>query len=338
MDSSLRAVIVGASTLLGKELADELNSTRPGADVRLADAGADSQLVAGADEPLLIQQLTPDVFVGREIAFFAADRQSTLTHWREAAGAGARIIDLSDSLESETGAVVCSPWLTSTPFAGRRVSIVIPAHPAAVMLALIASGLHDAFESVHLAATVLEPASQQGITGIDELQQQTINLLGFRSLPQTVYDAQVAFNLRTSLGESARTQLTQISATIRRHLGIIAGDAIASAVSFQLLQAPVFHGYMMSIYVELPRAVDSAAIRKALEAKSLHVIPAGEEAPTNQSIVEEAAIAISLVMEPARGERRGCWLWVAADNLKLAARQAVACSEMLSTAGRDARE
>ncbi|HZQ45263.1 MAG TPA: Asd/ArgC dimerization domain-containing protein [Acidobacteriaceae bacterium] len=332
MATTLRAVIVGASTLLGKELIEELNSSHPEWDLRLADTPEMSgQLVAGGDEALVIQPLTPDIFEGRDIAFFAADPQITRAHWREARSARATVIDLTSTLQDEPGVIVRSPWIQTASAANSSAGVIIPAHPAAVMLGIVASRLSGAFNDVHLTATVLEPASQQGSRGLDELHQQTINLLGFHSLPQEVYDAQVAFNLRVSVGGSAKLDMTQISSTIRSDLNTIIGDALASSISFQLIQAPVFHAYTMSVYAQLPTNPHAAAVRHALHGGLVHLTNPHEEAPTNQSIVEEHGIAVALTEEAAtEHDPRGFWLWMAADNLKLAARHAVACAEELA--------
>jgi aspartate-semialdehyde dehydrogenase len=333
MDTHVRAVIVGASTLLGKELIEELNSTQPSWDLRLADATDSSgQLVAGGDEALVIQPLTPDTFQACDLVFFTADPQITRVHWEEARSTGAAIIDLTSALEQEDGVDVRSPWVgNSTTSAARLSDIVVPAHPAAVMLGLIASRLATAFGHVHLAATVLEPASQQGSRGLDEMHQQTINLLGFHSLPQEVYDAQVAFNLRVAVGESAKQDMSQISSRIRRHLSAIAGESIAFSVSLQLIQAPVFHAYTMSVYAQLPATAEVAAVRHALQGGLVHLTNPHEDAPTNQSIVEEQGIVVALSEDAAAAsETSGFWLWMAADNLKLAARHAVACAEELA--------
>jgi aspartate-semialdehyde dehydrogenase len=332
MATSLRAVIVGASSLIGKELINELNSSHPTWDLRLADTPDSSgQLVAGGEEALVVQPLAPDVFAARDIAFFAADPQVTRAHWREAQAAGATVIDLSSALENEPGAVVRCPWIDTANTANNSASIVIPAHPAAVMLGIVASRLSAAFDHVHLAATVLEPASQQGSRGLDEMHQQTVNLLGFHSLPQEVYDAQVAFNLRVSVGDSAKLDMTQIRSTIRRHLNVIAGNAIASSISFQLVQAPVFHAYTMSVYAQLPGNTEAGRVRHALHGSLVHLTSPDEEAPSNQSVVEEQGIAIALTEDVATTQdARGFWIWMAADNLKLAARHAVACVEELA--------
>ena len=54
-----------------------------------------------------------------------------------------------------------------------------------------------------VVCTVMEPASEHGQKGMDELHEQTVNLLSFQELPKNVFDTQVAFNmvgdLRTEL-------------------------------------------------------------------------------------------------------------------------------------------
>jgi aspartate-semialdehyde dehydrogenase len=205
--------------------------------------------------------------------------------------------------------------------------VVVPAHPAAVMLGMVATRLQDSFGRVQLAATVLEPASQQGSAGLDEMHQQTVGLLGFHALPQEIYDAQVAFNLRVSVGEAAKVDMSKIAETIRRHLAIVAGEAVSSATALQLVQAPVFHGYTMSVFVELPAHADPTEVRKSLGGGGVQLTGRGEESPSNQSVTESADIHLTCAEDTAHGSAgRAYWLWMAADNLKLAARHAAACA------------
>ena len=71
-----------------------------------------------------------------------------------------------------------------------------------------------------VAATVMEPASEYGRAAMDELHQQTVNLLSFQTLPREQYDAQVSFNLLPELGEAAKVKLgsdgAAHSSTVRR--------------------------------------------------------------------------------------------------------------------------
>lgn len=331
MQKPLRGVIVGASTLLGKELAEELNAADW--DVHLADAGdADGQIVSAGDEALVIQPLRPDVFDGMDVAFFADTAVTTRTHWQEAHAAGTSVVDLTAALEGQPGVLVRSIWVPGGRTPDLTTVAVIPAHPAAVMLAVVASRLAANFQDVRLAATVMEPASQQGSRGLEEMHQQTVSLLGFHTVPKDVYDAQVAFNLRVGLGGEAKLDLREIAAKIRRDIASVAGEGIASRVALQLVQAPVFHGYTMSVFVELPQDSDLATVRKALDGAVVHVTESIEDAPSNETVMQDAGIRIALSEEPSQaGQKRGFWLWMGADNLKLAGHHALLCAAELAS-------
>lgn len=339
MADKLRAVIIGASTLLGKELIEELNNSTTKWELTAADA-ADSagRLVAAAEEPFLIQPLTPDVFEGKDVAFFVESVTTTRAHWLEGQRAKAAVVDLTGALENERQAIVRCPWVEGGRKPDSRTAVICPAHPAAVMLGVVGSRILSSLGRVQLAATVLEPASQQGTRGMDELHRQTVSLLGFHALPQELYGRQVAFNLQISLSAEAQADLGKIANRIRHDVKAIAGDSVASAIAIQLVQAPVFHGYTMSVFAELPESVDAAALQKALQGGVVKLEARGDDAPSNQSVAQEADIMVAIREDVARRPgTRAYWLWMAVDNLKLTARNAVACAEELSVARARAR-
>ena len=70
-----RGAVVGASTLLGKELAEELSgATDVLWDITLLDAeDAGGTITAAGDEALVIQTIAADSFVGIDVVFFAGE-------------------------------------------------------------------------------------------------------------------------------------------------------------------------------------------------------------------------------------------------------------------------
>jgi hypothetical protein len=96
----------------------------------------------------------------------------------------------------------------------------VAAHPAAVTLALLLLRASKAGAIRRAVATIFEPASEHGQRGMDELHQQTVNLLSFQPLPKDVYDAQVAFNMLARYGQKSQPALIPwkpvFRATIRR--------------------------------------------------------------------------------------------------------------------------
>lgn len=324
----VRAVIVGASTILGKELSEELNSTPAAAawELRLLDESeeAEVQIAAAGDEAVVIQPLTAEALEGADLVFFAGEPAKAREFWGVAAKAGASVIDLTGALEGEHGFLVRSPWIQGGAKPDLMTAGIVSAHPAALMLALVADRLKHRFGLKALTATVLEPASQAGRAGLDELHQQTVSLLSFQSVPKEIFDAQVAFNVQGALGEASRVQLESVSETIRRHLGVLVGAEASATVRLQVVQAPVFHGYTISALADLPMAVSEEAVRRAVHGGV--VLAEEETAPSNLAATESGDLLVSVRADEGTGSSMAIWLWIAADNLRLAARNALAAA------------
>jgi aspartate-semialdehyde dehydrogenase len=335
-----RIGIVGASSLAGKELSDELGESLLAASdfVLLDDEDAVGQVTAAGDEISFIQQLDASSFERMDFVFFAGGAEVTKRHWQEARRAGASIVDLTYALEGEADVLVRSPWVAEV-LAEETLSrgvepdlktpAVVAAHPAAVMLALVGGKLQEKLPLNSVAATVMEPASEYGRVAMDELHQQTVNLLSFQALPREQYDAQVSFNLLPALGEAAKVKLEVTERHIRRHYAGLSGGVLP-ALALQMVQAPVFHGYAISMLVELASPATVAQVEEALAGEHVDVVSGESDPPSNLSAAGQEDIMVRVATGSGEdGESTRFWLWLAADNLKLAALNAIACANEL---------
>lgn len=343
---SQKIAIVGAATLLGKELNEVLSASSFGAAdfLLMDDEEALGKIEAAGDEVTFVRRIEPSSFDGCDFVFFAASPDITEKHWQNARQAGACVIDLTRTLEKQPGVVVLAPWiipelwtspeLRTTPEATSRrkplldlqTAAVVPCHPAAVLLALLAARCHRAAPLHVLWATLLQPASEYGNEAIVELHQQTVNLLSFQSLPKEVFGAQAAFNMAVSFGEEGRVQPAREEEYIQRHYAAIASGTLPE-LELQVVQAPVFHGYALSVAVEFEKAADMEKLQAALAGEHIEIITDSGDAPGNIGVTGGSGITV-LVRSAfgTQGSSRRYWLWVAADNLRLAAVHAVACA------------
>ena len=333
-----RIGVVGASSLVGKELSEELaTSSLAASDFVLLDVEeAVGQVTTAADEVSFIQRLEASSFERMDFVFFAGEPATTKKHWQDARRAGASIIDLTYALEGENGVLVLAPWVAevSAGKAGGEVPnlstpAIVPAHPAAVMLALIAGKLQARIPLRSVAATVMEPASEYGRAAMDELHQQTVNLLSFQTLPREQYDTQVAFNLVPELGEGAKVGLKETEQRIRRHYAGLAGGYLP-ALALQMVQVPVFHGYVVSMLVEIEKVSTVRELEAALAGDHIDVLTGESDPPSNLSAAGQEEILVR-VREDSNDGSKGTrfWIWMAADNLKLAALNSIACATEL---------
>jgi aspartate-semialdehyde dehydrogenase len=195
-------------------------------------------------------------------------------------------------------------------------------------LALIVERLQAAAPLRAAYATLFAPASEFGQRAMDELHQQTVSLLSFQSMPRAIYDAQAAFNLLCGLGEAAKIHLGTLEARVRRHYAALAGPDWP-ALALQVVQAPVFHGHAFSLAVELERPVEIAVLEDALGGEHLDLVLEDTDSPSNLAATGQDEVLVRL--RPEKDPRNGnqvsrFWLWVASDNLRLSAQNALECA------------
>ena len=332
-----RIAIVGAASLAGKELGDALSdSTFASSSFILLDEDkATGQISSAGDEISFIQPIDANSFDAMDFVFFVGDREVAAKYWKSARKAGAAAIDMSFALEEETDVLVRSPWTVAaqakspTAELDLATSAVVPAHPVAAILALLTARASEKFKVASIAATVLEPASQYGRAAMDELHQQTVSLLSFQKLPREVYDAQVAFNLLQAMGEEAKVRLSESERRIAAHYKALLADG--PELSIQLIHAPVFHGYVLSVFVELAEPATLEAFELSLVGEHLDLLARESEPPSNLSATgQDQIMVLAEQTGNTQGEGTRFKLLIAADNLKIAALHAIACARELA--------
>jgi aspartate-semialdehyde dehydrogenase len=328
-----RVAIVGAATLKGKELKEVLEDRNfPAVDIRLLDDNESlGQLETVQDEISFVQPVTRDQFENVDFAFFASEENFTRSNWKLAREAGCAIVDLSYALENQPGVAVASAWIQRelgefTPL-NLESHTIVSAHPAAVTLALLLLRARKAGTISRVIATLFEPVSERGRRGMDELHEQTVNLLSFQQMPTGVFDSQVAFNMLGRYGPTAQQSLESSERRIINHLERLVNGHIP-VPSLALVQAPVFHAHTFSIYIELEKSISAGDFSRALAGEHVQIGRTTEDQPSNVNVAGKDEILVAVRRDPAHDN--GFWLWAAVDNLRLAALTAVDCANVLA--------
>lgn len=334
-EKSTRIAIVGASSLRGKEVKLVLEDRNfPASEIILLDepvlAGT---LTEAGGQPTFIRALDEDSFERARFAFFAGSAQDAERNWKAAQRCGARVIDLTGAVAAAGQATGWIPWLaTALPRrdavgngSGKLTPYSSPA-PGVVITCALAAGLVQ-FLPLRVVVMLFPPVSERDQAGVDELENQTTNLLTFRPIEQSVFDAQVAFNLLAGYGEECKPALKDLRAAIARDAATyLAGRASVPAI--QLVQAPVFYGYAFAAYAEFNSQLAPGQLEGAFRNLGIQVTAADEGAPSNVSVAGEGEIQIAQI-ESDPSVASGVWIWGAVDNLRLAATNAVQIAEGL---------
>jgi len=328
-----RVAIVGASSLLGKELKRVLEDRNfPASEIVLLDTSeAAGTLTEAAGEPTFIRSLDEDSFEHSRFVFFAGSSEDAAQNIPAALDSGATVIDLAGGSLTSTGAVISVPSLSTVLLpVPTKASVPGPVYlspPVSVLIATTISAVLSRFSPGRIAVTLLSPVSEFEQAGIDELESQATALLSFRPISQSFFDSQVAFNLLDSFGESARPSLDET----RRRISSLVAQFVAGRVpvpAIQLIQAPVFYGYAFSAYADFPSSPAPAQLHSAFAALGVRVVAAGDASPSNLTIAGENEIHLSLVRSDD-SHPSASWFYGLADNLRFAVVNAVRIAEDL---------
>lgn len=316
--------LVGSETLLGRELRDVLGQSNLGFDIRLIAAPDEvvGKITESGGEPAVLLKMEREAFEGASVILLACSPATALEV--AALKLGSPTVDLTYALEDAPSARLRAPMIEPHDFRVPPDATQIVAHPAAIALALLLGRIHPVFPIARSVVQVFEPASERGLPGIEEMQQQAVNLLTFKPLPKQIFDAQVSYNMLARFGEEAPVALEDVEARIERHLAsLLANSGGAPVPSLRLIQAPVFHGYSYSLWMEFERDPGVAALEQVLNEAPIDLRGAGMEPPNNVGAAGQDGVAVGAVTLD-RNNPRAMWLWMAADNLRLAAENALA--------------
>jgi aspartate-semialdehyde dehydrogenase len=322
-----RVAIVGASSLLGKEIATVLEERKFPLErlFRLATQLEEPEL------PILdIDAAETEIFDDASAAtdldlVFLATPSGTDPGFLSATAKHAPVaIDLAPVPAASKNAPLRIPPLEARSPREREAPRVVSPHPATIVLSTLLLRLADAGVT-RAVAEIFLPASEFGARAIEELQRQTLNLLSFQKIPSEVFGAQLAFNLLPRLGENTRLAETAnfIQSQLDRYL---AGRAPVPAL--RVLQTASFHSMAASLYLETETPVTREKLFSLLSGGG---VKKQREADAPASQVEAAGsdeILLDLISTDAT-RPEGFWLWAAVDNIRLAAVNAVEIAEVL---------
>lgn len=311
-------LLIGADTLRGREVRDRYQDAGLKARLQLATLEKDAAAVfAASEEEIEVVAAVDETMLEDASAVIAVNFANEALIRATATDPAPPLIDVTGELENAPGAVLRAPLFEARPV---EAAIHRIPQPGAWMLATFFNDLHAQLPVVRAVVTLFEPASETGREAIDELQKQTVSLLSFKKVPQTIYDAQLAFNLLPRTGLDSKINLPEREARIHRDLKALSAlhGAGLPVPSVRLAQAPAFHGYSASVWVEFASRPNISDLLGKLKQEGVDARDETLDAPTAVGVCNQSGYAVGAV-EADRNHPTGAWFWLAADNFRLQA-------------------
>ncbi|MBH0207053.1 MAG: aspartate-semialdehyde dehydrogenase [Nitrospira sp. HN-bin3] len=326
--------ILGATGAVGQETLEILEERKfPLTSLRLfASKRSAGEVMACQGKDWTVEELTEaSSFDGIDLAFISATDTISKEYGRRLGAAGIAVIDDSAVFRMDEQVPLVVPEVNAAALRDMPRGIVSIPNCTTTPLVMALKPLHDAAGVKRVVVTTFQSVSGTGSAAMDELMDQTKDLLAFRDITTKVYPYQIAFNLLPHIGsfneEGDCSEEVKIAKETRKILGTPHLRVTATTV-----RVPVLRCHSEAINIELERPLNANEARAALAAMPGVLVyddPAKKLYPMPLDATGKDEVYIGRVRED-ESIANGLNLWVVSDNLrKGAALNAIQIAECL---------
>ncbi|MBY0378044.1 MAG: aspartate-semialdehyde dehydrogenase, partial [Gammaproteobacteria bacterium] len=249
MSKSFNVAIIGATGLVGETLIEILAERRfPVAKLYpLASERSEGETIVFGKKPILVQNVAQFDFSQVDLAFFMASNAVALEYAPRAAEAGCIVIDNSSAFRYDTDVPLIVPEVNSDALEGyRQRNIIANPNCSTIQMVVALKPIYDAVGIARINVTTYQSVSGAGRAGLEELAQQTQQVLNAQPLGQNVFPRQIAFNVIPQIDSFqdngyTREEMKMVWETQK----IFADDALQ--VNPSAGRVPVFFGHSEAI-------------------------------------------------------------------------------------------
>ena len=335
MNAKVNVAVVGATGEVGAAMLSILaerdfpvNETRAVASSR--SAGRRVEFNGGE---LVVEDLESFDFSGIDIGLFSPGAAVSDLHAPRAAAAGAVVIDNTSRFRYEDDIPLVVPEVNPDAIAGRASRGII-ANPncSTIQMVLALKPIYDAAGLERVNVATYQAVSGKGKKAVEELEQQTVNLLNGKPASLTEHPRQIAFNALPQIDAFQENGYTREEMKMVWETRKILGDD-SIQVNPTCARVPVFYGHSEAVHVETKEKISIAEVRDLLnDFPGVVVMDERADGGYPTAVTEAAgrdAVFVGRIREDL-SHPRGINLWVVSDNIrKGAALNSVQIAELL---------
>jgi len=324
--------VVGATGAVGNEMIAVLEERDfPVDSLRLfASERSEGVLLKFKGQDIPVETLKEDSFNGIDIALFSAGAERSKIWAPVAARSGCVVIDNSSQWRMDPEVPLVVPEVNPHDLKWHKGIIANP-NCSTIQMVVALKPIHDVAKIKRIVVTTFQAVSGTGKKAMDELLQQTVDLLNFREIKIQVYPHQIAFNVLPHIDKFLENGYTKEEMKMVNETKKIMGDP-SIRVTATTVRVPVFRGHSESVNIETEKKITAQEVREILsKAPGVVVIdnPEKNEYPLPIYASGRDEVFVGRIREDESIEN-GINMWIVSDNLrKGAALNAVQIAEEL---------
>ena len=324
--------VVGATGAVGRRMLSTLEERNfPVARLTaLASARSAGQTLPFRGQDIEVMELKADSFKGVDIALFSAGGSISKQYAPIAVESGCVVIDNSSAWRMDKEVPLIVPEVNPSAL-GEKWRIIANPNCSTIQMVVALKPIHDKYRIRRVVVSTYQSVSGSGQKAIEELKQQSRDVLDGKPAQCNVYPHQIAFNCLPHIDVFQENGYTkeEIKMVNETHK-ILEDDTIE--VSPTAVRVPVIYSHSEAINVETEQPMNVKEVKELLSlSPGISVVdnPDQNEYP----LAVNASGSGDVVVGRIRGDltrANAINFWVVSDNLlKGAAYNAVQIAELL---------
>jgi len=324
--------VVGATGAVGEEMVLILEQRDfPVKELRVfASERSLGKKIEFRNNEIQIETLNDDSFKGIDIALFSAGAERSKIWAPVAVKSGCVVIDNSSQWRMDPDVPLVVPEVNPHDLKWHKGIIANP-NCSTIQMVVALKPIHDVAKIKRIVVTTFQSVSGTGKKAMDELLQQTTDLLNFREIRCNVYPHQIAFNVLPHIDKFLDNGYTKEEMKMVNETRKIMGDP-SIRVTATTVRVPVFRCHSESVNIETEKKLSANEVRAILAgAPGVIVFDAPEKNvyPLPVDVAGKDEVYVGRIRED-ESIPNGINMWIVADNLrKGAALNAVQIAERL---------
>jgi aspartate-semialdehyde dehydrogenase len=278
-----------------------------------------------------VETINENSFKGIDIALFSAGAERSKKWAPVAARSGCVVIDNSSQWRMDPEVPLVVPEVNPHDLDWHKGIIANP-NCSTIQMVVALKPIHDAAKIRRVVVTTFQAVSGTGKKAMDELMQQTADLLNFKNIKCNVYPHQIAFNVLPQIDKFLDNGYTKEEMKMVNETRKIIGDN-SIRVTATTVRVPVFRGHSEALNIETKKKLTANQVRELLaQAPGVIVFDAPEKSiyPLPIHCDGKDEVFVGRIREDESIEN-GINMWIVSDNLrKGAALNAVQIAEVLT--------
>jgi aspartate-semialdehyde dehydrogenase len=313
-----RVAIVGATGMVGQEFIKVLEQREfpiDSIELLASDRSAGKKLFVSHRE-VVVKETVPESFQKIDIALFSAGAETSRYFSPIAAQSGAVVIDNSSAWRMDNKVPLVVPEVNPEDIKKHKGIIANP-NCSTIQMVVAIYPLHKVNPIKRIVAATYQSVSGTGLAAVEELTEQSKQVLEGQTTVPHVYPHQIAFNILPEIdvfldNDYTKEEWKMVEETRKiMHAPDIAISAVCARV-------PVFIGHAEAVHLEFSQPMSPDEARRILaQAPGVKVLddPAISLYPQPWSAADTDEVFVGRIHRDA-SHPNGLVMWVVADNLR----------------------